>query len=104
MSASATVVEPKSSQSRPALWLYVFSFPTAVAGLLLVLAVLTVRSRFNDPDMWWHLRTGQIIWTTHTIPLVDVFSYTTHHQSSIPHEWLSQMLIYMAYRFGGYTG
>jgi hypothetical protein len=82
----------------------VFSFPTAVAGSLLVLAVLTVRSRFDDPDMWWHLRTGQIIWNTHMIPLVDVFSYTGDQHIRVPHEWLSQLLIYSAYRFDGYTG
>jgi hypothetical protein len=104
VSASATIVGPKSIRSRPALWQYVFSFPSAVAGLLVVLGVLTVRGRFDNPDMWWQLRSGQIIWTTHTIPLVDVFSYTTHQQTSIPHEWLSQTLIYMAYRFGGYSG
>jgi hypothetical protein len=74
------------------------------AGLLVVLAVLTVRSRFDDPDMWWHLRTGQIIWTTHTIPLTDLFSYTADHHIRVPHEWLSQVLIYGAYRLGGYSG
>ena len=39
-----------------------------LTGLLVVLAVLSVRARFDDPDMWWHLRTGQIIWTTRTVP------------------------------------
>jgi hypothetical protein len=82
----------------------VFSFPVMLAGLLVVLAVLTVRSRFDDPDMWWHLKTGEIIWTTHTIPTTDVFSYTTNHQAYIAHEWLSQLLIFAAYRFGGYPG
>lgn len=82
----------------------VFSFPVAAASLLAVLGVLTVRSRFDDPDMWWHLRTGQIIWTTHTIPTTDVFSYTTNHHAWVPHEWLSQVLIYSAYTFGGYSG
>jgi hypothetical protein len=82
----------------------VFSFPVMLAGLLVVLAVLTVRSRFDDPDMWWHLKTGEIIWTTHTIPTTDVFSYTTNHHAYIAHEWLSQLLIYAAYRFGGYPG
>jgi hypothetical protein len=70
----------------------------------MVLAVLTVRNRFSDPDMWWHLRTGQIIWTTHTIPRIDLFSWTTHHHAWIPHEWLSQVMIYGAYRFGGESG
>ncbi|MGO8720245.1 MAG: hypothetical protein ACLQMO_13685 [Acidobacteriaceae bacterium] len=63
-----------------------------------------MRSRFDDPDMWWHLRTGQIVWTTHTIPTTDIFSYTTNHHAWVPHEWLSQTLIYGAYRFGGYQG
>jgi hypothetical protein len=82
----------------------VFSFPVMLAGLLAVLAVLTVRSRFDDPDMWWHLKMGEVIWTTHTIPTTDVFSYTTNHHAYVAHEWLSQLLIYGAYRFDGYPG
>lgn len=82
----------------------VFSFPVAVSSLLMTLGVLTVRARFDDPDLWWHLKTGQIIWTTHTIPTTDIFSYTTNHHVWVPHEWLSQVLIYGAYRFGGYSG
>jgi hypothetical protein len=75
-----------------------------LAGVLALLAVLTDRSRFHDPDMWWHLKTGEVIWTTHTIPTTDLFSYTTNHHAWIPHEWLSQVLIYAAYRLGGYSG
>ncbi len=62
----------------------VFSFPVMLASVLVVLTVLTVRARFDDPDMWWHLKTGEIIWSTHSIPVVDVFSYTTNHQASVP--------------------
>jgi len=50
-----------------------------LAGLLAMLAVLTVRPLFADPDMWWPLKTGEVIWTTHTIPTTDMFSYTTNH-------------------------
>lgn len=82
----------------------IFSFPVMLAFLLAALGVLTVRSRFNDPDMWWHLKTGQIIWTTHVIPITDVFSFTTNHHAYVPQEWLSQVLIYGAYRLGGYSG
>lgn len=82
----------------------IFSFSAMLAGLLGALAVLTVRSRFDDPDMWWHLKTGEIIWDTHTIPVADAFSYTAAHHALVPHEWLSQFLIYGAYRFGGYSG
>jgi hypothetical protein len=75
-----------------------------LCGMLAVLAVLTVRGRFNDPDMWWHLKTGEIIWNTHSIPRVDLFSYTTNHHAWTAHEWLSQLTIYGAYHFGDYAG
>jgi hypothetical protein len=75
-----------------------------LAVLLIVLAALTVRARFDDPDMWWHLKMGEIIWTTHAIPLTDIFSYTTHHQAVVPQEWLAQLAIYGAGKYGGFSG
>ncbi len=78
--------------------------PFVLCLVLGVLAVLTVSERFNDPDMWWHLRTGQIIWQRHRIPVADVFSYTTANHPTIPHEWLSQLTIYIAYLVAGYSG
>lgn len=66
--------------------------------------MMTVRTRLNDPDMWWQLKMGQVIWTTHTVPTTDLFSYTTNHHSIVPQEWLSETLIYGAYRLGGYAG
>ncbi|HCC56419.1 MAG TPA: hypothetical protein DEQ47_04020, partial [Solibacterales bacterium] len=82
----------------------VFSFPVAMAMSLSVLALLTVRGRLNDPDFWWHLKTGEIIWNTHAIPRVDLFSYTTHHHAWIPHEWLAQWTLYGGYHLAGYAG
>jgi hypothetical protein len=65
---------------------------------------MTARSRFDDPDMWWHLKMGQVIWTTHVIPTTDLFSFTTNHHAIVPQEWLSEVLIYGAYRLHGYSG
>src|ERR1700749_1664038 len=75
-----------------------------LASVLLVLGTLTVQSRFDDPDLWWNLKTGEVIWKTHTIPVTDLFSYTTNHHAWIPHEWLAQVFIYAAYALGGYRG
>ena len=88
----------------PNVWRTVFSFPNTLAALLIVVTVLTVRSRFSDPDMWWHLKMGEIIWTTHTIPQADLFSFTASGHAWTPQEWLSQLVIYSVYRLGGYTG
>jgi hypothetical protein len=102
--SSSVAPPPKAASNTAHILRLVFSFPVALVSLLLPLTVLTLRSRFNDPDMWWHLKMGQIIWTTHHIPTVDLFSYTARHHPWIPHEWLSQLTIYAAYRAGGYSG
>lgn len=82
----------------------VFSFPAAIGALLVLLGALTVRGRFDDPDMWWHLKSGQVIWTTHHIFKTDIFSYTTNHHAFVPQEWLAQVSIYAAYRWAGFPG
>ena len=104
MNAALLPAERTESAATFPLLRRIFSFPVMLASLLVLLAVITVRDRFDDPDMWWHLKTGEVIWTTHTIPTTDLFSYTTNHHAWIPHEWLSEVLIYGAYRLGGYTG
>ncbi len=104
MTASPVIQERFAGRFRSGMLRSVFSFPVMIAALLSLLGVLTVRSRFDDPDMWWHLKIGQIIWTAHKVPTTDIFSYTTNHHAWVPQEWLSQTLIYGAYRFGGYSG
>jgi hypothetical protein len=93
--------EPASS---PASFGQFFSFPAVIAALLIVLTFFTVRGRFNDPDLWWHLKTGEIIWNTHSIPRVDAFSFTASGHPWVAQEWLSELTIYAAYKLGGYVG
>lgn len=83
---------------------HLLSFPAVLAAGLVVVTVLTVSKRFDDPDLWWHLRMGQIIATTHTIPSTDLFSFTAQGHSWTAHEWLAQLSIYWAYVAGGYRG
>ncbi|HEX5235159.1 MAG TPA: hypothetical protein VFW25_07520 [Silvibacterium sp.] len=104
MSAAALSARTAEGPSAATVSRKIFSFPVVLASFLIVLAVLTVRGRFDDPDMWWHLKNGEVIWTTHAIPMADHYSYTTHQQKSIPQEWLSETLIYGAYKAGGYSG
>jgi hypothetical protein len=101
--APASILGPPASGS-VRLARHLFSFPVMLAASLAALAVLTVRWRFNDPDLWWHLRTGQIIWTARAIPRTDLLSFTTGQHSWVPHEWLSQLSMYAAWLAGGYSG
>ncbi len=92
-------------KSKPASLLRaVCSFPAMLSLALAVLTVLTVSHRFNDPDLWWHLKTGEVIWTTHSIPQTDLFSFTTNHHAWTDHEWLSEVMLYGAWKFAGYSG
>jgi len=75
-----------------------------LASTLVALAVVTARSRFNDPDLWWHLRTGQIIWTNRAVPRTDLLSFTTGQHPWVPQEWLAQLSIYAAWKAGDYSG
>jgi hypothetical protein len=71
---------------------------------LVVVAVATISNRFNDPDLWFHLKLGQIVWDTHSIPSSDLFSFTAFGHAWTAHEWLAQLAIYGVYRTGGYLG
>ena len=71
--------------------------------LLLCLFVMAVRP-IVDPDFWWHLRTGQYIWETGTVPRHDIFSHTLQGQPWIAHEWLTEVILYAIYAVLGQGG
>jgi hypothetical protein len=71
------------------------------AGILLFgLLAMTARNAV-DPDLWWHLRTGQWIVETAHIPHSDHFSFTRAGQPWVSHEWLSEVVFYELWKHGG---
>lgn len=70
----------------------------AVAVILLAICLPSIASA----DFWWHLRTGQLIFDTHAVPHTDPFSFTALGRPWIAHEWLSELIMYLLYRLGGY--
>jgi hypothetical protein len=71
--------------------------------LMIVLFMIAVRP-ITDPDFWWHLRTGQYIFETGTIPHQDIFSSLFFGKEWVTHEWLSEVLMYLVHRALGYSG
>lgn len=53
-------------------------------------------------DFWWHLKIGEVIATTRSIPRVDLFSFTASGQPFIVQNWLAELLYYGTYRLGGF--
>lgn len=76
-----------------------------IAAIAVIVAIcgVTLVPRL-DADLWWHLRTGQLILETREIPRVDPFSFTFAGKPWLNHEWLGQVALYLAHRAAGIPG
>ena len=80
------------------------SFP-AMLGVLLVGAVFVAGSTFSvDPDLWWHIRVGQEVLSTHHWPTTDPYSFTVAGQPWMAYEWLGEVLLGGIVRIAGLQG
>ena len=90
--------------ARLTLWQRVFSFPS-VLGAILVGAVATITQPFFvDPDVWWHIKQGAFILTTHHLPTKDIYSFTLDGHPWTAYEWLGDVLLAASYGLGGLRG
>jgi hypothetical protein len=72
---------------------------------ILFLGLLGMAARnVTDPDVWWHLKTGQYIAEHKAVPHADPFSYTRAGQPWVAHEWLTELLLYEVQRVAGWGG
>ena len=76
--------------------------PIVLFSMLFVLAVR--QSVTIDPDLWWHLKAGQQIIDTRSIPHTDDYSFTKQGSEWVAHEWLSEVIMDAIYRVTGLTG
>lgn len=60
-------------------------------GAFLLLAFLIGCVEIEDPDLWWHLRTGQLIYERGEIPRHDWFTYTNPESAWIDLHWGFQL-------------
>jgi hypothetical protein len=79
---------------RPLTWL-------SWSALVAIFAIATFTQA--DPDLWGHLRFGLDMLRTHTLPLVDPYSFT-QDVPWINHEWLSEFIMAAGYRVMGVAG
>jgi hypothetical protein len=79
----------------------VFSFPAMLGTFLVGAAFYCGRAFTVDPDLWWHIKTGQTILATHHWPTTDPFSFTVHGQPWIAFEWGGDVLLASVSQTGG---
>ena len=91
---SAVLQRPRSA--------WALSWPLA-AGLVLFVWLTTAKSLLADPDSHWHVTVGNWILAHGAVPTVDIYSFTFAGQPWIAKEWLSQILLALAYDVGGWA-
>ncbi len=53
-------------------------------------------------DFWWHLKTGETIFTNHVIPNANIYAWTLPaNQPFFYGAWFAELLFYVFYRIGG---
>jgi hypothetical protein len=93
-----------SSIQAPALGLGKSAIVQVGAALVALAVVLFAPQVLNDGDTYWHLATGQWMLDHGRVPHEDVFSFPHAGQPWVTHEWLSELLMALAYRAGGWSG
>ncbi len=82
-----------------------------VSGLVVALIAVTLfavaaftPAVLNDGDTWSHLATGEWIFAHGTVPRADPFSHSMPGAPWTAHEWLSECVMTLAFRAGGWSG
>jgi len=73
------------------------TFTRALGFIFPLLALLLCVRAQNDPDLWWHIRSGQIMIQTGDVIRADPFSYTMFGVFRTHHEWLSEPVMAWLY-------
>ncbi len=75
--------------------------------------VLSLAKPVADPDVFWHLKTGEWIWQNRSLPDKDPFSFTVapyQYETSawtsfiLKQYWLAQLMLYGLYSIAGFYG
>lgn len=72
-----------------------------LAALLVVAACASVRLNFPDPDTFWHLAVGERILAERKVSTTDVYSFTASGKTWLATEWLGEIVMAQAARWGG---
>ena len=86
-----------------------FFLTPSIADVLFICVFISLsffigKGLLNDGDTGYHIRAGEYILQTHSIPRQDIFSF---HEPPLPwtaHEWLSEVIMAIVHRSFGLTG
>ena len=77
--------------------------PLLLAAIVFALACFS-QAVLNDGDTWSHVATGNWILAHGEVPRTDPFTFSMPGAPWTAHEWLSEVLLALAYRAAGWNG
>jgi hypothetical protein len=87
---------PRKTSHRP--------IDVAWAALVVLVPVLvSLLSRMGTTDLTYHVRAGEGILNTHSLPHVDTYTFTVAGQPWLDQQWGAQVLFALGHRFGGWA-
>jgi len=75
----------------------------AIASFFLSVAALCT-FEILSVDFGWHIKTGELIWATKSIPTHDVFSYIAQGRPWVDSHWLFQLMLFGIHAAAGIPG
>ena len=98
MTVADTVPGESPARESGSVWTRLY-YP--LVGLFVLLAACF---KIEDLDFWWHLKTGQIILRDWAFQTRDIYSFTAAGSEYLDHEWLFQVIAYLAWSAAGALG
>ncbi len=89
----------------------VFFFVNIFFGAIIIaVTTLFLLRVVDDPDFFWHLKTGEWIWQNKALPSNDPFAYTTPSLGSarehaiLTSYWITQVIYHLTHSVAGMSG
>ncbi len=92
----ATYQTPSLAGSRGRLTAWLSARTLLLGGVLTVIVSLFIGPE-QDPDFWWHLRTGRWMVENGRLPSTDLFTFTVPSHVWTDHEYLTEILMWLTY-------
>jgi hypothetical protein len=82
--------------------LQIFGFTAVLAAT--PLAAVYYQPTMHDPDIWWRLRVGEFIASTHSFPHMAIFSRFAATNAWETHSWVFDLLVWLVYKWFSLPG
>src|SRR6185436_12350385 len=85
-------------------WLFPSIKDVLFLGYLFGPSLLNESGVLYDSDTGWHIRHGETILRTWTLPTGDYFSYTNYGKAWFSWEWLADVFLALVHKYAGLNG